>query len=43
MTIGGMEWLYERGSLIEMQDELDTDNHMADVPSVQVRQLALCL
>jgi len=43
MTIGGMEWLYERGSLIEMQDELDTGNHMSDMPSVQVRQLALCL
>jgi hypothetical protein len=42
ITIGGMKWLYDRGSLIEIPDELDTDNHQPATPPVmQMRQLTL--
>ena len=42
ITIGGMEWLFERGSLVEIQDESDAnDAPPPKSPVIQMRQLAL--
>ena len=41
MTIGGMEWLFERGVLVEIQDA--SNNNNASPPKSLVRQLRLGL
>ncbi len=44
ITIGGMDWLYERGCLVETQDDPDTSNSPPPKPpAVQMRQLTLGL
>lgn len=44
ITIGGMEWLFEHGSLVEIQDESDTHNASPPKsPVIQMRQLPLGL
>ena len=42
ITIGGIEWLFERGSLVEIQDESDINNAPPpETPVIQMRQLTL--
>ncbi len=44
IVIGGMDWLYERGSLVEIQNESDTGNlPPTRSPMIQMRQLTLAL
>jgi len=41
ITIGGMEWLFERESLVEIQDESDIYPMSSNISFIQMRQLVL--
>lgn len=44
ITIGGMEWLFERGHLVEIQNESDINNAPPpETPVIQIKQLTLGL
>jgi len=41
ITLGGMEWLFERKSLFEIQDESDINPMSSTISVIQMRQLVL--